>query len=95
MCDCNDKQVSKNTLFTTSLAIPDQIRPDVAEVVDRTRRTLAFTRPDIEYLFKVYNRYIAKAAQPEDVNCGGCRTAVVKKMRAMVDEWRRTGYLDA
>jgi len=94
MCNCKQNaSISANPLLASSLSIPDQIRGDVAEVVDRTRATLSFTRPDIEYLFQVYNRYIAR--EPEDVNCGACRTKVVGKLRVMVDEWKKRGYLDA
>lgn len=68
--------------------IPLSIRPDVVDVIDRTRNQFQFNQPDIAYIFEVYNRYIAPKNEPENIDCGGCRTKVVGKMRELVTMWK-------
>lgn len=93
MCDCKEKKVPSNELLKASLSIPDEIREDFADVVDRTRNTVTFRDPDLAYIFEVYNRYIAPAGQAEDRNCHGCRAKVIGKVRRMVLLWREGDYL--
>lgn len=80
-----------SAILTRSLSIPEEIRPDVAEVVERTRNQAQFSQPDISYLFEVYNRYLTR--EPENINCSGCRTKVVGWLRAAVAEWRQNNIL--
>lgn len=70
------------------LSLPDDVLPDVVEVVERTRAQIQFARPDIEYLFTVYNRYL-NSREPQDINCGGCVTRVVGWLRAAVTEYNQ------
>jgi hypothetical protein len=80
-------------LLRRSLNIPAEIRPDVSEVVNRTRNQFQFTNTDLTYLFEVYNRYIAPATEPENMGCSGCRTKVIGKMREMVTLWQEHGTI--
>lgn len=82
-----------STILRRSLSIPEAIRPDVFEVVDRTRNQLTLSQPDLEYLFEVYNRYLAPANEPQDINCGGCRTRVIGWLRAAASEWKENNVL--
>lgn len=94
MCNCQEKTPpAKNVLYDASLSIPEEIRPDLAEVIDRTRGAVKFSGQDIAYLGEVWNRYIAPAREPEDMNCAGCRSKVVGKLRTMIDLWRDYGIL--
>lgn len=83
-----------SAILQRSLSIPEQIRPDVAEVVDRTRGQAHFSPDDLTYLFEVYNRYLAPASDPQDPNCSGCRTRVIGWLRSAVSEWHQNGILN-
>lgn len=74
-------------LFRTADNIPDDVRPDVITAVERNRMQLSWNPQDLAFLFEVYNRYIAPAEEPENINCGGCRTKVIGKMRQYVNQW--------
>jgi len=78
-----------------SFSIPEQIRKDVETVVDRTRGKMFFNLPDLQYLFQVYNRYIAPAEEPEDINCNNCKGKVVNRLRRIVDNWKANGFKDS
>ena len=80
-----------SAILNRSLSIPAEIRPDVADVVTRTWGQSQFTKEDLEYLFEVYNRYLAPADSPENIKCGGCRTKVVGWLRTAVTEWKANG----
>lgn len=89
MCNCKEKNPpASNALYDQSLSIPPDIRPDLVKVIDRTRQAVRFTAPDVAYMGEVWNRYIAPAREPEDMNCAGCRTKVIGKLRRMVDLWK-------
>lgn len=81
-------------ILTRSLSIPDEIRPDVANVVLRTWGQSQFKEDDLKYLFEVYNRFLAPADSPENINCGGCRTKVVGWLRTAVTEWKENGIIN-
>ena len=74
-------------LFRTADNIPEEVRPDVVTAVNRNRDRISWNPQDIAFLFEVYNRYIAPAGEPENINCGGCRTKVIGKMRQYVNAW--------
>lgn len=80
--------MSIHPLLRRSFNIPAEIRPDVCEVVTRTRNQFQFSSTDLEYLFEVYNRFIAPASDPENIGCSGCRTKVIGKLREMVALWK-------
>ena len=69
-------------------SIPEAIRGDVIHAVERNAAALSWNRQDIEYIFEVYNRYVAPKSEPEDPNCAGCRTKVIGKMRQYVQLWK-------
>lgn len=83
-----------SAIFRRSLAIPEEIRPDVAEVVERTRNQLQFNLQDLSYIFQVYNRYLAPPDEPQDMNCGGCRMRVIGWLRTAVSEWKQNGIIN-
>lgn len=72
-------------------SIPEEVRPDCITALERNAQKLNWDRQDIEFLFTVYNRYVAPSGEPEDVNCGGCRTKVIGKMRLFADIWQKEG----
>ena len=71
--------------YRQSLAIPSEIRADVAKVVERNKNMIRWPDADLKYLFEVWNRYMTK--DPEDITCPGCRSKVVSKMRRIVGIW--------
>lgn len=81
-----------SAILNRSLSIPEKIRPDVAEVVERTRNQIEFSHADLSYLFEVYNRYLT--TEPENMNCSGCRTKVIGWLRSAVSEWKQNKILD-
>lgn len=82
-------------IVAKSFSIPEQIREDVATVVDRNRGKMMFNLPDLQYLFDVYNRYIAPSSDPEDINCNNCKGKVFNRMRRIVDNWQEKGFKDS
>lgn len=74
-------------LLLTGENIPQEVRPDVITAVERNAGALSWNPQDLQFLFTVYNRYIAPAGEPENMNCGGCRTKVIGKMRQYVRAW--------
>jgi hypothetical protein len=76
-------------MFQRASNIPDSVRADLAEVIERTAHQIEFRQPDMVYLFEVYNRYLNRPGETEDINCGGCRTKVVGKLRALVKSWKQ------
>lgn len=75
------------SLLRRFLSIPEDVRADLVEVVERTRTQFEFNQADLSYLFEVYNRYLAPADEPEKITCGGCRTKVVGWFRRAVTEY--------
>lgn len=69
-------------------SIPAEVRPDCITALQRNDGKITWDRRDIEFLFTVYNRYVAPKGEPEDVNCGGCRTKVIGKMRLYANIWQ-------
>ena len=67
--------------------IPEQVRPDVVQALQRNRDRLTWDAQDLQFLFEVYNRYIAPAEEPENISCGGCRTKVIGKLRQYATAW--------
>lgn len=76
-------------MFHKARSIPDNVRPGLTEVVNRTRNQIRFAQPDLQYFFEVYNRYIAPKNEPEQITCGHCITKVVGWLRSVVHEWQR------
>ena len=72
-------------------SIPAEVRPDCIIALERNAAKLSWDRQDLEFLFTVYNRYVAPKGEPEDVNCGGCRTKVIGKMRQYANIWQNEG----
>ena len=77
-----------NALLRTSLKIPQHIRPDVVEVVERTSGQIQFREVDLRYLFDVYNRYMGD--DPQRITCSACINRVVSRLRAVVTLWRQS-----
>lgn len=72
-------------IYKQSLSIPPAIRGDVKEVVQRNAMNIRWSDADLKYIFDVYNRYLTR--EPENINCGGCRTKVVGKIKRIVAIW--------
>lgn len=76
-----------NIHFANQDNIPLEVRPDVIEALTRNRDKINWDYQDLQFLFHVYNRYVAPAGEPEDMNCGGCRTKVIGKLRMFSQRW--------
>ncbi len=74
-------------LFNGANSIPAEVRPHILEALQRNAAVLSWDRQDLEYLFTVYNRYVAPQREPEDIGCGGCRTKVIGKMKQYAQIW--------
>ena len=59
--------------------IPEAVRPDIVQAIDRNVARMTWDYKDVEYLFEVYNRYVAPSAEPERINCPACVMKVVEK----------------
>ena len=70
--------------------IPKETMKDVANVVTHVEAYLP-TPPQkyIIYLFEIYNQYVNPLyKEDEDINCGGCRSLVISKLRTIVRTWK-------
>lgn len=76
-----------NIHFANQDNIPAEVRPDVIEALHRNRDRLSWNPQDLHFLFAVYNRYVAPMGEPEDMNCSGCRTKVIGKLRMFANRW--------
>jgi hypothetical protein len=76
-----------NIHFANQDNIPTEVRPDVMEALARNRDRLSWDPQDLHFLFAVYNRYVAPMGEPEDMNCSGCRTKVIGKLRMFANRW--------
>jgi hypothetical protein len=76
-----------NIHFANQDNIPAEVRPDVMEALTRNRDRLSWDPQDLHFLFAVYNRYVAPMGEPEDMNCSGCRTKVIGKLRMFANRW--------
>ena len=72
-------------------SIPPEVRPDCIIALERNAMRVQWDRHDLEFIFTVYNRYVAPAGEPEDMGCGGCRTKVIGKMRQYANIWQSEG----
>lgn len=70
-------------------SIPAEVRQDCITALERNAQRLTWDRKDLEFLFTVYNRYVAPKGEPEDVNCAGCRSKVIGKMRQYANLWEK------
>lgn len=77
------------SLLLRGESIPEEVRPDVITAVERNQNQLSWNAIDLQFLFTVYNRYVTPA-EPENINCGGCRSKVIGKMRQYVKAWKTT-----
>jgi len=70
--------------------IPKENQEEVIKVVDRVLANLINpSLKHMQYLFEVYNEYIAPAHRPEDITCGECRAKVVGQFRLITTEWKQ------
>lgn len=82
MCNCVE---IKNPFANIAAKIPESEQAAVIEAVNRTYG-LTPAWQDIETLFRVWNTYITPD-EPQNINCRGCRTTVVGKLRNVVKLW--------
>ncbi len=64
-------------------SLPEEIKKQVKEVVERTMNQIDFTQDDLTFLFDIWNTYL-DPHDKQDQNCGGCRTRVIGKYRMYV-----------
>jgi len=71
--------------------IPEEIKQDVIDTVTHVEAHLPYPpRQFLTYLFDIYNRYVNSLSnEDEDINCGGCRSLVIGKLRRIVREWKQ------
>lgn len=76
-----------NIHFANQDNIPHEIRDDVRLALERNRDRINWDFQDLDYLFRIYNRFVAPIGEPENVNCSGCRTKVIGKLRLFASRW--------
>jgi len=67
------------------IAIPEQVKADIKEVVARNQQRIVWMFPDLHYLVEVYYRYVQKLYSDQDFdkevrdakNCANCRAKIV------------------
>lgn len=75
--------------YMQSMSIPVEIRKDLADVINRNANNIRWNEPDLRYVFDVWNRYMSR--EPEDINCPGCRSKVISKLKRIVVIWEAKG----
>lgn len=75
----------QNPFTRLSEMIPENERDAVKTAILNTYRNTP-THEEMTTLFRVWNTYVTPD-EPQDINCGGCRTKVVGKLRNVVKLW--------
>lgn len=74
--------------------IPKNLLPGISRVVEKSEKEFkgsgSISRERMEYMFKVYNRYLSGSVE-EDIDCKGCRTRVWGKMLMLGKDIREKG----
>jgi len=68
--------------------LPEEIKERVVEVVERTVNQIDFAESDLNFLFDTWNTQI-EPTEKQDINCRGCRTRVISKLRMYVRNYRQ------
>ena len=76
-----------NIHFANQDNIPHEIRDDVRLALERNRDRINWDFQDLDYLFRIYNRFVAPIGEPENVNCSGRRTKVIGKLSLFASRW--------
>ena len=74
-----------NPIEYLSDKIPVEEREAIKQAVANTYRQQP-TLEDMTTMFRVWNTYVTPD-EPQDMNCRGCRTRVVGKLRNVVTLW--------
>lgn len=82
MCNCKKDMDIRPILFDQFSAIPEQERLEVIRIAEANKMRMSWNFPDLEYLFRIWNTYIAPQ-DFQDINCSHCRHHVVTKLRQM------------
>ena len=80
-------------IYNQSVSIPQEIWGDVSDVVQATYGTMNIPEAHWNYMFEVYNRYIAPEDEPQDITCHDCRYTVLKNLRNFVKVWNEKGAI--
>jgi hypothetical protein len=81
-------------IYNKSLSIPQEIRKDVQKAIEDNRGCIYYNHLDLQFLFNVWNRYIARPDEPEDITCSACKTLVIGKLKLYVEAWEEHGFED-
>lgn len=65
--------------------IPESEHEAIIAAVTKTY-THTHTQDDMYTMFRVWNTYVSPS-EPQDMNCSGCRSNVVNKLRQVVTLW--------
>lgn len=84
MCNgCKQMRMSTEEILVSQFnKIPEEERARVAEISERNRDRINWSYTDLQYLFTIWNTYIAPE-EPQDMTCPGCRVKVVRTLRTM------------
>lgn len=77
-------------VYNQSLSIPRLLWQDVADTLERNQG-VQFASADVIFLFEIWNRYMTK--EKENINCSGCRTKVISKLKRIVAIWKDKGEI--
>lgn len=67
------------------------VRKDLIKVIDFNRGKMSYASGHLEYLFKVYNLYIAAENSPEKITCPACINKVTNTLKRYVEQWKLYG----
>lgn len=70
--------------------IPEQERADLIEAVNRTYLSPTLNWEDVKLIFRIWNNHVSPT-EPQDMNCRGCRSKVIGKLRNVVELWKNEG----
>ena len=83
MCNCMNN--IQNPFEHLSSKIPENERDVVRSAIINTYRN-TLTTEEMTTLFRVWNTYVTPD-ELQDMNCRGCRTKVIGKLREVVKLW--------
>jgi DNA-directed RNA polymerase subunit RPC12/RpoP len=74
-----------------SYSVPLEVRNDLKTVIERADKVIIAQSSDIDYMFKVWNRYLTDKTNQEDRACARCASKIFFKLRRIVMLWNQYG----
>lgn len=82
VCNCKKHMDINAILLDQFQTIPEGDRQEVIRLAEANKMRMNWNYPDLEYLFRIWNTYVAPQ-DFQDIKCSHCRHHVVTRLRQM------------